>query len=67
MKPTYFNQVSEFTLTQLTALVDSIEKEKSVSQKNMIKQYSPFSNEINQSISTSSLCCSHLHRTYNGR
>ena len=52
MKPTYFNQVSEFTLTQLTALVDSIEKEKSVSQKNMIKQYSPFSNEINQSIST---------------
>lgn len=52
MKPIYFNQVSETTLTQLNALVDSIEKEKSVSQKNMIEQNSPFSNEINRSIAT---------------
>lgn len=50
MKQTYFNQVSKATLTQLTSLVDSIEKEKSVSQRNMIEHYSPFSNEINQSI-----------------
>lgn len=52
MKPIYFNQVSETTLTQLNALVDSIEKEKSVFQKNMIEQNSPFSNEINRSIAT---------------
>ena len=50
MKQTYFNQVSKATLTQLTSLVDSIEKEKSVSQRNLIKQHSPFSDEINQSI-----------------
>ncbi len=52
MKPIYFNQVSETTLTQLNALIDTIEKEKSVSQKNMIEQNSPFSDEINQNIAT---------------
>lgn len=50
MKKSYFNQVSNLTLTQLTSLVDSIEKEKSVTQRKMIEQHSPFSDEINQSI-----------------
>ena len=52
MKQIYFNQISKFTLTQLTSLVDSIEKEKSVSQRNMIEQHSLFSDEINRSINT---------------
>lgn len=52
MKPIYFNHISESTLTKLNTLVDSIEKEKSVSQKNMIEQNSPFSNQINRSIAT---------------
>ena len=52
MRQTYFNQVSKLTLTQLTSLVDSIEKEKSAYQRNMIEQDSPFSDEINLRINT---------------
>lgn len=52
MKKSLFNKVSKDTFTQLTSLVDSIEKEKSLSQRKMIEQHSPFSNEINRNIAT---------------
>lgn len=52
MKQTYFNQVSESTLIQLNSLVNSIEKEKAVLQRDMIEKNSPFSNEINKNINT---------------
>ena len=52
MKKTYLDKVSNYSLNELTKLVVSIETANTTSQRKMIEQASPFSDNINKSIDT---------------